>query len=85
MPKAAKEPPTATSADFANLFETTPRGKLVLETLIRRFNRPSVFEGGIDGVRRSDFRAGARAVIDHIINQINRNSGIEEAEPEGEP
>lgn len=74
----------ATAADFANLFEGTPVGKVVLETLIRRFHKGPVFEGGIDGVRKSDFRAGARAVVDHIINQCNRSRGVMD-EQEQEP
>ena len=79
---ATKEPREASPGDYATLFESTPRGQLVFETLVRRFNRPSVYEGGIDGIRKSDFRAGARAVIDHIVNQINRNNGVPDAEQE---
>jgi hypothetical protein len=86
MAKAVQqEPKLASPEDYANLFESTPRGKLVFDSLIRRFNRPPCYEGGIDGIRKSDFRAGARAVIDFIVNQINRNNGVAEAEPEGEP
>lgn len=84
MATAPKVPKVASPADFANLFESTPRGKLVFDTLLRRFNRPPTYEGGIDGIRKSDYRAGARAVIDHIVNQINRNSGIQDTE-ESEP
>lgn len=74
----------AQSADFANLFESTPLGKLVFETLICRFSRPPVYEGGIDGVRRSDFRAGQRSVVDHVLNQINRSRGVMGADQEPE-
>jgi hypothetical protein len=86
MAKAApKEAKLATPSDYANLFESTPRGRLVFDNLIRRFNRPPLYEGGIDGIRKSDFRAGARSVIDHIVNQINRNNGVPDVEQESEP
>lgn len=57
----------------------------MFDSLIRRFNRPPTYEGGIDGIRKSDFRAGARAVIDFIVNQINRNNGVQDLSEESEP
>lgn len=77
---AAKDPVEATPHDYANLFEATPLGRQVFEHLTRRFARPPVYEGGIDGIRKSDFRAGANSVIQFIVAQLNRNNGLFEAE-----
>lgn len=85
MAKTTKVVRQASPADYANLFETTPRGKLVFESLIRQFNKPPVYEGGIDGVRKSDVRAGERAVINFIVNMINRNNGVQDEPEENVP
>ena len=68
---------------YARVFENFPEGKLVLEELVRRFARGPIFEGGIDGIRKSDYRAGARSVPEFILRQINQASGLNEPdEPE---
>lgn len=64
---------------YHRLFEGDPVGQAVLEDLTRRFVKAPVFEGGIDGVRKSDFRAGSRAVMEFIVRRINQATG---AEPE---
>jgi len=61
---------------YARIFEGNPTGEALLEDLTRRFVRPPVLEGGIDGIRKSDVRAGSRAVIEHIVNQINLAGGV---------
>jgi len=76
-----QEPPRATRRDYASVFEGNPQGALVLEDLTRRFARGPVFEGGIDGVRKSDYRAGARSVVEYIVNKSNLADEFNE-EPE---
>jgi hypothetical protein len=57
---------------YARVFEQTPEGQAVQQDLVRRFARGPVFQGGIDGVRQSDFRAGQRSVIEFIVNRANQ-------------
>lgn len=61
---------------YARVFEQHAEGALVLEDMIRRFAKPPVLEGGIDGIRKSDFRAGARSVVEFITNRINQAHGV---------
>lgn len=65
------ERPQATRRDYASLFEGNPQGALVLEDLTRKFARGPQLSGGIDGIRVSDYRAGARSVIEYIVNKAN--------------
>jgi hypothetical protein len=68
--------PTVTPRDYAQLFDGSPLGKRVLEDLVQRFARGPVLTGGIDGVRKSDYRAGSRFVSEFIVQQINIAAGI---------
>jgi hypothetical protein len=60
---------------YARVFENSPDGAAVLEELVRRFARPHVRTGGIDGIRESDFRAGQRSVTEFIVGRINTSTG----------
>jgi hypothetical protein len=80
MPAAPQ--PIVDAAMFARVFENHHEGRLLLEELTRRFARPPVLEGGIDGIRKSDFRAGQREVVEFIVRQINRANGVTDANPE---
>ena len=67
---------------FSRVFESK-EGADILEYLIRLFVKDPVFEGGIDGIRKSDFRAGSRAPIEYIAKQINKAHGVDtDAPPE---
>lgn len=67
---------------YVRVFEQHAEGALVLADLERRFSKGPVFAGGIDGVRRSDFNAGARSVIEFIALRINQANGVQDHEPE---
>ena len=69
--------PVVTPQMYARLFEGDSTGSAILEDLTAKFVRPPVLDGGIDGVRKSDFRAGSRAVIEFIVRRINQASGVE--------
>ena len=68
MPKERSDP---TRKEYAQVFVQNPQGAYVLEHLTRRFCRAPQLSGGIDGIRVSDFRAGARSVIEYIVNRAN--------------
>lgn len=67
---------TATVNSYQRLFEQNSDGRAVLEDLMRRFSAPQPFVPGADGERETCFRLGQRAVLDHIINQINLANGV---------
>lgn len=86
MTAVITQPPAAEplpAEAYARIFSNTPEGAAILEDLVRRFARGPVFEGGIDGVRKSDFRAGQRSVTEFILSQVNRASGFPD-EPQQE-
>lgn len=60
-----------TRQDYQAVFELNPTGALILENLTRKFCQGPELKGGIDGIRISDFRAGARSVIEYIVNKAN--------------
>ena len=70
------EKPIVTPEMYAQVFGPGTAGERVLEDLISKFVRPPVFEGGIDGVRKTDFRAGNRRVLDFIMLKINQAGGV---------
>jgi hypothetical protein len=74
--------PVATASEYAHLFESKA-GQLVLEDLVNRFAGSTYVRGGLEAQRETDFRSGRRAVIEHILTQINRANGAEQPE-EGE-
>jgi hypothetical protein len=75
------QPPAATPAEYALLF-ASKAGELVLEDLVNRFAGSTYVRGGLEAQRETDFRSGRRAVVEHILSQINRASGAEQ--PEGD-
>lgn len=73
----------ADAATYARVFEGHHEGALVLEDLIRRFGGALFVKGGEEGRRETDYRLGRRAVLDHIIGQINQANGAQD-EPEAD-
>jgi len=65
-----------TADSYQRLFEQNADGRAVLEELMRRFCAPQPFVPGADGERETCYRLGQRAVLDHIINQINLANGV---------
>jgi hypothetical protein len=61
-----------TPQDYAAIFEDHKVGAAILEDLIQKFARDPVMKGGIDAVLQTYANGGARKVLDHICNQINR-------------
>lgn len=61
---------------FKEVFEEHPTGRLVLESLILRFVRPPVTDGGIDAVLKTFERMGQRKPLDFIMSQINIANGV---------
>lgn len=74
-----------TPDDYARCFESNPAGVAVLEHLERRFAGKHVLEGGIDGIRKSDFNAGMRAVIEYVALKISQAHGYRAPDPNEEP
>lgn len=73
---------TADAATYARVFEGHHEGALVLEDLIRRFGGALFVKGGEEGRRETDYRLGRRAVLDHIIGQINQANGAQDGPDE---
>ena len=67
-------------AEYKALFEDDRRGAVILEHLMQAFARPAVVTGGIDAVLETYQRAGQRKVLDFIVSQINRASGVQPEE-----
>lgn len=69
-------PNVGTQADatmYARVFEGHAEGRIILEDLVRRFyDVPTFTAGGIEGARMSDFKAGRRAVVGFVLNQIGQ-------------
>jgi hypothetical protein len=51
-------------------------GALVLEELLAIFAKPAVTEGGIDAVLKTYQRAGARSVVEFIVQKMNTANGV---------
>lgn len=66
----------ADPATYARVFEGHADGVLILEDLIARFGGALFVKGGEEGRRETDFRLGRRAVLDFIVGQVNRASGV---------
>ena len=62
----------ADSAMYARVFEGHHEGALILEDLTRKFGGALFVKGGEEGRRETDYRLGRRALLDHIISQINQ-------------
>jgi hypothetical protein len=62
---------------YARVFEGHNEGALILEDLIRRFGGALFVKGGEEGRRETDWRLGRRAVLDHILGQINLSHNVE--------
>jgi hypothetical protein len=65
------------AAMYARVFDMTPEGKVVLEDLVAKFGRNPYVAGGHEGDRETCKRAGQLSVVSHILNQINRASGLD--------
>ncbi len=76
MPRTG-EPPKARPQDYADLFESDPRGALILEDLVARFGGNPYVRGGVEAARETDYRAGQLRVVSYILDQINRANGAE--------
>lgn len=69
-------PPQLSPEVYRRVFSEWKDGELILEELTRRFARPAKVEGGIDAVLTTYHRAGARAVLEFIVNRINQANGV---------
>jgi hypothetical protein len=74
----------ADAAMYARVFEGHDEGVLILEDLTRRFGGALFVKGGEDGRRQTDYRLGQRAVLDHILGQINQANDVPPADDEQE-
>jgi hypothetical protein len=70
--------PQVTPEMFKEVFEDHPTGRIILDSLVTRFTRPAVTEGGIDAVLKTYLYQGQRAPLDFIMNQINRAHGVDD-------
>ena len=72
----------ANADTYQRLFERSGiDGNAVLEDLMARFTTQSAYvRGGHEAERESCFRAGQRAVVEHIIKQINKANGVSDAQ-----
>ena len=62
---------------FKRVFEDHNEGRIVLELLIQRFAKNACTVGGIDAILTTYKQAGAREVLDHVVNRINRANGVQ--------
>lgn len=69
--------PEQTDAMFKRVFEEHHEGRIVLELLIQRFAKNACTVGGIDAILTTYKQAGAREVLDHVVNRINRANGVQ--------
>lgn len=65
-----------TPADYKMVFEDHRVGAAILEDMILLFSKPAVLEGGIDAAIKTYHRLGERAVVDHIVRQINLANSV---------
>lgn len=69
--------PEQTDAMFKRVFEEHHEGRIVLDLLIQRFAKNACTVGGIDAILTTYKQAGAREVLDHVVNRINRANGVQ--------
>lgn len=70
----------ADPAMYARVFEENREGQLVLEDLVNRFGGRLYVRGGQEAERETLVRLGKRAVLDHIVAQVNHARGAEPPE-----
>lgn len=70
--------PEQTDDMFKRVFEDHHEGRIVLELLIQRFAKNACTVGGIDAILTTYKQAGAREVLDHIMNRVNRANGVQD-------
>lgn len=68
-------------AAYARVFEGHHEGAVILEDLTRRFGGSLWVRGGLEAQRETDRNLGKRAVLDFILNQINRANGADDELP----
>lgn len=73
--------PTPTPELYRQLFEDDKRGAAILDQLERLFSKPAELHGE-NAALVTYHRMGARSVIEHILNQINRANGAHVQEGE---
>lgn len=76
--------PDQQDALFKRVFEDHHEGRIALDLLIQRFARNAVTTGGIDAILKTYKQSGAREVLDHIMDRINRANGVATDQPEEE-
>jgi hypothetical protein len=71
---------------YHDIFELDARGAAIFEDLYKRYASPARVhtDGGIDAVLKTYRAAAHREVIEHIVRQVNRHKGVDEA-PEAPP
>lgn len=70
--------PEQTDDMFKRVFEDHHEGRIVLDLLIQRFAKNACTVGGIDAILTTYKQAGAREVLDHIMNRVNRANGVQD-------
>ena len=69
--------PEQTDDMFKRVFEDHHEGRIVLDLLVQRFAKNACTVGGIDAILTTYKQAGAREVLDHVVNRINRANGVQ--------
>ena len=62
----------ANSKDYADIFEGSTQGQLILEDLVSRFGGQVYVKGGAEAARQTDFNCGERSVLDFILRRISQ-------------
>lgn len=70
--------PEQTDDMFKRVFEDHHEGRIVMDLLIQRFAKNACTVGGIDAILTTYKQAGAREVLDHIMNRVNRANGVQD-------
>ncbi|WP_443701017.1 hypothetical protein [Pseudomonas sp.] len=69
--------PEQIDAMFKRVFEDHHEGVMCLDLLVQRFAKNACTVGGIDAILTTYKQAGAREVLDHVVNRINRANGVQ--------
>lgn len=73
---------TPTPDLYKQVFEDDRRGAAILEHLTRMFASKVYVPGGHEADRETCYRAGKRDVVEFIVTQINRASGVQDPNEE---
>lgn len=73
-----------TDLDYSTLFENCPAGPEILDQLIAIFGKNPYVSGGHDADRQTAFNAGQLAVVNYILNRVDRGRNPQPVQEEND-